>query len=165
MADAPAPKTSSWGAFEVILGLLLAIGLISSIQGKPISSTVNEKKAKEVVSPLDDSVNRCGLSITAPLSLQNVSGVVRLSGSVNGCNWKPDGNKVLFAQVINGAGVPVSDFVTVMGNGTNFLTAAFDTTIYINGNPTGTGYLILIPATPVVERSIAVRIPLRFVRN
>lgn len=165
MADAPAPKSSSWGAFEVILGLLLAVGLISTIQGKPISSTTKEQKPKENISLPDDSVNRCGLSITAPLSLQNVSGSVRLSGSVNGCNWKPDGNKVLFAQIINGGGVPVSDFVTVMGNGTNFLTAAFDTNIYINGNPTGTGYLILIPATPVVDKSIAVRIPLRFVRN
>ena len=165
MADAPAPKTSSWGAFEVILGLLLAIGLISSIQGKPISSITKEEKPKEKISLPDDSQNRCGLSITTPLSLQNVSGYVRVSGSVNGCNWKPDGNKALFAQIINGAGVPVSDFVTVMGNGSNFLTTAFDTTIIINGNPTGTGYLILIPATPIVERSTTVRIPLRFVRN
>ncbi|MEK7228193.1 MAG: hypothetical protein AAB681_02460, partial [Patescibacteria group bacterium] len=91
MADAPAPKSSGWGAFEVILGLLLAVGLISSIQGKPIAKEVETKKPKETVSLPDDSVNRCGLSITAPLSLQNVSGSVRLSGSVNGCNWKPDG--------------------------------------------------------------------------
>lgn len=165
MADAPASKESSWGAFEVILGLLLAVGLLSRIQGKPIVPPTEDNQSKETISLADDSSNRCGLSITEPISLQKVTGFVRLSGSVNGCNWKPDGNKLLFAQVINGAGVPVSDFVTVIGNGSNFLTEAFDTTIVINGNPKGTGYLMLIPATPVVEKAISVRIPLRFVQN
>ncbi len=165
MADAPAPKESSWGAFEIILGIILLVGLLSKIEGKPINSETPEKQSKETISFQEDPNARCGLSIIEPLSLQKVTGLVRLSGSVNGCNWKPNGNKLLFAQVISGAGVPVSDFVTVIGNGSNFLTEAFDTTIVINGNPKGTGYLMLIPATPVVEKSYTVRIPLRFVQN
>ncbi len=166
MADAPSGGGSNWGAFEVILALLLGVALLSNIGGKNTPKTATDTTAKkESVSKLDDSANRCGLAITAPLSLQKVSGSVRLSGVTTGCNWKPDGTTALFAQVINGAGVPVSEFVSVQNNGTNSINTAFDTTITITGNPSGTGYLILIPATPVVEKAITVRIPLQFVRN
>jgi hypothetical protein len=164
MADAPSGGGSSWGPFEVLLILLLAIGLLSNISGKSNTlSTTNPKN--ENIHTVDTSANRCGLSVTAPLSLERVYGSVRLSGSVNGCNWKPDGNTALFAQVINGAGVPVSDFTPVINNGTNFINTSFDTTIYLNTNPSGTGYLILIPAIQDPNRPITVRIPLRFVRS
>lgn len=168
MADAPASGGggSSWGAFEVILALLLGVALLSNIGGKNTTKSIPvDSSKKETVSKVDDSANRCGLAVTAPLSLQKVSGSVRLSGVITGCNWKPDGNTALFAQVINGAGVPVSEFISVQSNNTDIINTAFDTTIVITGNPSGTGYLILIPATPVVEKSITVRIPLKFVRN
>lgn len=166
MADAPSGGGSSWGAFEVILALLLGVALLSNIGGKNTTKTTTvDSPKKETVSKVDDSANRCGLAVTAPLSLQKVSGSVRLSGVITGCNWKPDGTTALFAQVINGAGVPLSEFVSVQSNETDIINTAFDTTIAITGNPSGTGYLILIPATPVAEKSITVRIPLKFVRN
>ncbi len=166
MADAPSGGGSSWGAFEVILALLLGVALLSNIGGKNNTKpTTTDSPKKETVSKVDDSANRCGLAVTAPLSLQKVSGSVRLSGVITGCNWKPDGATALFAQVINGAGVPLSDFVSVQRNDSDIINTAFDTTIVITGNPSGTGYLILIPATPVAEKSITVRIPLKFVRN
>lgn len=170
MADAPASGGggSSWGAFEVILALLLGVALLSNIGGK---NTTNKKPSsevipkKETVSKIDDSANRCGLAITAPLSLQKVSGSVKLSGVITGCNWKPDGNTALFAQVINSVGEPISEFIAVQKNDSDIINVAFDTTISISGNPSGTGYLILIPATPVAQKSITVRIPLKFIRN
>ncbi|MBP6857639.1 MAG: hypothetical protein KBC11_00360 [Candidatus Pacebacteria bacterium] len=164
MADAPSGG-SGWGTFEIILGLLLAIALLSNIGNKgevykplEVKDTLKQKVVE------DDTSNRCGLSVTAPLSLQKVSNSIRLSGSVNGCNWKPDGNTALFAQVVDKSGKPVSEFITVESNGSSILNTAFDTNINITGNPSGVGYLILIPATKQ-EKSITVRIPLTFVRN
>ncbi len=162
MADAPSGG-SSWGTFEVILGILLAIGLLSNITGKPITPiTETSKKEKTELKPTDDSQNRCGLSITKPLSMENISDSFVLSGSVNGCNWKADGTTALFAQVINGAGVPVSDFVRVESLGDNIFNASFQKQIFINGNPKGTGYVILIPAVQDPNKPITVRIPLKF---
>lgn len=169
MADAPSSGGgSSWGAFEVILALLLAVALLSNIGNnttKDSTKPTTTTPKKTTVSKIDDSANRCGLAVTAPLSLQKVSGSVRLSGVITGCNWKPSENTALFAQVINGAGVPVSEFIAVQNNNTDLINTAFDTNIEITGNQTGTGYLILIPATPVADKSITVRIPLQFVRN
>jgi hypothetical protein len=168
MADAPKDGGggSSWGPFEVVLVLILIIGILSNINNKGEVTPVATEPKKVTLAPIDDSANRCGLSVTTPISMQKTYGSVRLAGSVNGCNWKAVGDIALYAQVINGAGVPVSDFVAVPDNGGDFINTAFDTNIFINGNPSGTGYLILIPAVqPSSEKSITVRIPLKFVRN
>ncbi len=169
MADAPSSGGgSSWGAFEVILALLLAIGLFSNITGKPITpvtSSPSTPSPNTTLTTPSGSSNRCGLSITAPLSLEKVSTAVHLSGVVTGCNWKPQGTTALFAQLVNGGGVPVSDFISVQTNGTDILNSAFDTLIPVTGTPTGTGYLILVPATTQSEKAVTVRIPLHFVRK
>ena len=168
MADAPSGGGGGgWGTFEIILGLLLATALLANIgnKGKVYKPLEITDAPKQTVSKPDTSANRCGLSITARLSLQNVSQSVRLVGSVNGCNWKTDGTTALFAQVVNGGGAPISEFVTVPSNGADIFNSAFDTMIPLYGNPTGTGYLILVPATQEEGKSITVRIPLHFVRN
>jgi hypothetical protein len=150
----------------VILALLLGIALLSAISNKGVATPVfEEKPKKETISSVDDKNNRCGLSISAPLSMQKTYGSIRLTGLTSGCNWPIDGTTVLFAQVINGAGVPVSDFISVQKNDSDIINNAFDTTISINGNPSGTGYLILIPTKQQETKSITVRIPLQFVRN
>lgn len=169
MADAPASGGggSSWGPFEIILVLLLVIAIMSHLsKGSTTAPAPTAPKKATVLAPIDDSANRCGLSITAPLSSQKVYGNVRLTGSVNGCNWRPNGETALYAQVINGAGVPVSDFVAVQSSGVSLTNTAFDTTIYFNTNPAnGTGYIILIPAVNEGTKSITVRVPIRFVQN
>ncbi len=166
MADAPAGGGSSWGPFEVVLVLLLAIAILSNLGTNNKTTVVETPVKKTIVAPLDDSANRCGLSIVAPLSAQKVYDSVRLKGSINGCNWKPDGQTALFAQIINGAGVPVSDFTPVMNNGSDFINTAFDTTVYLTTvQPSGTGYLLLIPAVQQSDKTITVRIPIRFTTN
>lgn len=166
MADAPAGG-SSWGPFEVVLVLLLVIAIFSNLGSNKTKTVLPVKEPKKVtITPVDTSANKCGLSITAPLSLEKVYDSVHLSGSVNGCKWNPDGDTALFAQVINGSGVPVSEFTAVTNNNSNFLNTSFDTTIQLNGNQIpGTGYLILIPAIQQGTNPITVRVPLRFVRN
>ncbi len=166
MADAPSGGGTNWGPFEVVLVLLLVIAILSNLGTSKKTPEVVTPVKKTVIAPLDDSSNRCGLSIKAPLSAQKVNTSVRLIGSINGCNWKPDGETALFAQVINGAGVPVSDFTPVLNNGGDFINTAFDTTIYLTGaQPSGTGYLLLIPAIQQSNKTITVRIPIRFTAN
>lgn len=165
MADAPKEGSSNWSPFEMVLGILLVIALLSNITGK---STPTVQKSSENIPQMDSSTNRCGLSVTSPTSLTRISiyeGSVHLSGSVNGCNWKPSGNTALFAQIISGTGIPVSDFVAVQNSGGDFINTAFNTSISLTGTPAvGTGYLILIPAVQDPNKPITVRIPLKFVR-
>ncbi len=169
MADAPASSGGSgWGAFEIVLGVLLLIALLSNIgnKGEPYKplEVADEKIAQ--IAPVDDSSNRCGLSVTSPLSLEKVSTAVHVSGFVTGCNWQPDGTTALFAQVINGGGVPISDFVAVQNNNTDVINTAFDTAIVLGSTAkSGTGYLILMPAKKIGDKNITVRIPIKIVRN
>jgi hypothetical protein len=165
MADAPSGGGNGWGAFEVILALILGTGLVSTIFNKGKITPVIQTTPQDSVTVSDTSANSCGLSLTAPLSMQKVSTEVRVSGSTQGCNWNPDGTTLLFAQVVNSKGAPVSNFTTIQRvSDSGFLYDSFDTTIAINGAPTGTGYLILMPAKQL-EKPITVRIPLSFVRK
>lgn len=155
---------NDWGPLEIILGLVLIVGILNSLGHKNTSPFIAPQSSKEV-STLSDKDKRCGLSVSAPISLERVSTSVRLEGAVSGCRWSPSGETALFAQVITGAGVPVSEFVAVPVATTDPLRATFSTTIDIGRNPAkGTGYLILIPAVSEKE-ALSVRIPVRFVRE
>jgi hypothetical protein len=165
MADAPSGGGSSWGAFEVILGILLAIALLSNIGNKgKFQPLFSETPTKEVSPEQLTANNKCGLSIIGPTAFQKVSNTIRLSGSINGCNWKPDGSTALFVQVINAGGAPISEFVAVPSSTTENITTNFDTNITLNAEPSSTGFIILLPAYKT-DKSITVRIPLKFVRN
>lgn len=168
MADAPSSGGSDWGVFEIALGVLLLIALLSNIgnKGKPYKPLeITEEKTTEIA-PIDDSANRCGLSIKTPLSFEKVSTAVHVSGLVSGCNWEPDGQTALFAQVINGGGVPISDFVAIQNNNTDVINVSFDTAVVLNSTAkSGTAYLLLMPAKKVVDKNITVRIPIKIVRN
>lgn len=169
MADAPSGGGgSSWGTLEIILGLLLAISLLSNIGNKgkiykPLEVTDNTNTNSEVVN--NTAASWCGLSITSPLSSQKISGTVRLSGFVGSCNWKPNGNTALSAQVIDSKGKPLSDFINVQTNNADIINTSFDTLIDLYGNPSGSGYLVLVSATQQSDQTTtSVRIPLKFVR-
>jgi hypothetical protein len=165
MADAPSGGGSSWSTFEIILGIMILIGLASNIgsRGK-FQPVFSETPTKEAVAVDNTAVKKCGLSIVSPVSSQKVSESVRVSGSINGCNWKPDGNTALFAQVIDAQGAPISEFVPVQSTTTESITTNFDTTVSLNKTSSTTGFLILLPAIKT-DNSITVRIPLKFIRN
>jgi hypothetical protein len=166
MADAPSSGGSHWGPFEILLVVLLSIGLLSALTNKGKGTPVFDLgEGKDTTTTREDtSTNSCGLAIVTPLSLARISTEIHLSGYVHGCNWTPKDGIALYAQVINASGMPVSDYVAVPDAQTDILYTAFDTTIQITQETTGSGYLILIPATPTTK-SISVRIPLQFVRK
>lgn len=165
MADAPSTGGGGWGSFEIFLIAILALGLLSSLTGKKITPLISTTDTtEESIETRSTTDTMCGLSIIAPLSLESVNTSVHLAGSVQGCNWIPSGQTALFAQVVNGGGMPVSDFVAVQQKEDTAFMSEFDTTITISGTPSGTGYLLLTPATPP-EKPFSVRIPLRFVRK
>ncbi len=156
---------SNWGVLEVSIVLILAITLLSNIgnKDKPYRPfEVNENQNQELVD--SKNTNSCGLSISSPLSLQKVSTSVNLSGITSGCNWKNDGNTLLFAQIVNAGGVPISDYVSVQNISTNPTTNYFSTDIQIKTPSSGTGYLILVPAIQT-EKPVTVKIPLKLSKN
>lgn len=168
MADAPSGGGSSWGPFEILLLVLLGIGLLSALankgKGTPVFDLGEGKKTTDTSVQVDTSTNACGLAIVTPLSLARVSTEVHLSGYVNGCNWTPKDGVALYAQVINASGMPVSDYTPVLDTQTDILYTAFDTTLFITTVSTGSGYILLTPATPTAK-PISIRIPLQFVRK
>ncbi len=152
-----------WGPFEIILGLVLVIGILNAIGKNPGVAPVGTPTDTQKTVQLSEKDKWCGLSITTPLSKEIVSTNVRVSGSIQGCKWQPNGTTALYAQVINKKGEPVSSFVTVPITAQSATASFFDTTIDLVGVAPGSGTLILIPATPQKETSISVRIPLQFI--
>lgn len=157
-------KFEDWGPFEIILALVLLVGVLDAVGGKNTSPIVNPSSSKEV-SKISEKDKRCGLSVISPVSLEKVTNSIRLEGSVSGCRWNSSGETALYAQVITGGGVPVSDYTAVVINNADTVKKTFNMAISLRDTPTsGTGYVLLIPAVSEKE-AISVRIPVRFVRQ
>lgn len=152
-----------WEAFEVIIVILLAIGLLSRLQGKPIGSPESVTPSEITTSETTKNA-QCGLAITSPRTLERVTGAITLVGSTSGCNWVATETVALYAQVVDAYGAPVSSYSVVTP--TRFdspESTTFATTIPISGTAhPGTGYLILIPAKADTQKPLTVRIPLSF---
>lgn len=150
-----------WGPLEIILVLVLVLGILGAVGGKN-QPAFAPTSGEQSLSTLSEKDKRCGLTLSTPKSLERVSGSVRVSGSINGCKWKVDGTTALYAQVVNGGGVPVSAFTTVSVATSDTTRSFFDTIVSLENAPSsGTGYLILIPAVADSD-AVTVRIPLRF---
>jgi hypothetical protein len=156
---------SSWGALEIGLVLVLVIGFLTQLQNgfKP-SGTIEPAKKQEVVSaPLNQDT--CGLTINRPHSLEKVTTFVTLSGSVDGCQWRPTDRVALYAQVIDSYGRPVSEYTTVPALERQYDEAVFNASIYLNTQPTTTkGFVILAPAQTITQQTPNYRIPITFSR-
>ncbi len=166
MADAPSGG-SSWGAFEVVLVCLLVIAILSNIgKGGGMSQTsFGGGGNTSTTEPLNSSDDSCGISVTNPLSFTKVSNSVRISGLLTGCNWNASGPVALYAQVVDGKGKPLSEYTPVTNDNRDLINVSFDTSIFLYRQATGSGYLILIPATPLSGKSISYRIPLTFIQK
>lgn len=152
---------NEWGPLEIILVLVLAIALLTNIGAKN-SVTQKTQTQPNTTALLSDKEKRCGLTVESPVSLEKVAGTIHVAGVVSGCKWNIEGGTALYAQVVDGAGVPVSTFTAVpVGVTTNEITT-FNTDISLTKTSKKTGYLILIPAASTKE-NVSVRIPIRFV--
>lgn len=156
----------SWGPLEIILVLVLALAVLGAIGNKDSKQAFAPNTDNQSISTLSEKEKRCGLTLTTPKSLERVSGVVQVSGSVSGCKWKVSGTTALYAQIVNGGGAPVSAFTPIPVVTTTAANATFDTAITLDANTpsSGTGYLILIPAIADKD-AITVRIPVRFAQQ
>jgi len=168
MADdkKPASGGSEWGTFEIILGLLLVIALLDRLSGnnrigKPTAANTPDN-TPAYVQNFDDAT--CGLSIERPLPQERLSGFITIVGKTEGCNWPFERGVVLYAQVVDSKGKPVSAYTAVTPSAISGETISFATTISITTAPAkGTGYLILLPATqPKSNYTLSTRIPIRF---
>lgn len=161
MADAGGGGGNTWGTFEIIIVILLAIGLLSQLMGKPISSPGDSSSTVTQSDTVDTAQPACGLAVSRPHSLESIYGFVTLIGRTEGCEWLSTDRIALYAQVVDARGKPVSDYTTVPP--TSFdgdAIATFNTTINITATPAkGNGYLILISPS---SSSTTYRIPLRF---
>jgi hypothetical protein len=97
MADAPSGGGSGWGALEVILAIILAIGLLATITGNPVpdifgpssssSTTTTATKASSHSSKPTTTVtgSACGVAISNPVQGQLVGSDVIFNGSIDQC--------------------------------------------------------------------------------
>lgn len=163
MADAPSGG-SSWGAFEIILVLILAIGFLTQLQ--------NGFKSPAAQTPIKDTTTStpaqlpCGLSINRPHSLEKVTTFVTLIGQTSGCEWRATDTVTLYAQVIDTYGRPVSAYTTIPRTGDVLQeTIPFTVSIPLNTTPTTTkGFLLLVPARNTAQHTASYRIPITFSR-
>lgn len=158
----------SWEPFEVVLVILLAIGLLTKLQ---TSSTPSSKSSTHSSTAKKESVTKpttsaCGIQVTRPHPLEQVTTFVTLVGTIEGCDWVPTSSVALYAQVIDGLGRPVSEYVSVPPASADGAGTTFSTSIPLTSAPSaGTGTVILIPAQSGTDTSTTVRIPITFARN
>lgn len=152
---------SSWGAFEIVLGIILLIGLLDRISTR-IPGIVKDSSTRESVGYADAS---CGLSVTTPVSQQTIGRDVAIKGISGTCNWEPLGTIALFAQVVDAKGSPLSSYtpISVVGDMSALGKVEFSGTVAVTDiSKTKTGYVFLVPAQQASEESVSVRIPIKF---
>lgn len=169
MADAPAGG-AKWETFEIVIVVILLGGILMKLTGTNITptsytdtSSTSQGTSTSVSAPTPLPHEACGLTLTAPLSRSKVNGYVRVTGQVSGCAWIATPTVALYAQVINSQGLPVSEYTAIRPSVTSGTVVPFDGFVDFTTAPDhGTGYLILVPATPQQGTSTTVRIPITF---
>lgn len=158
---------SSWGALEIAIIILLAIGLLNRLTNRTpstISDTVVPRPETKQGIPLKElTATRCGLVLATPQQNQKVSTFVVISGSVNGCEWNATPEVALYAQLVDIEGNLLSDYTAIPVVTYEEGVATFNTTISIT-SPAGNrkGYAIFIPAISHSEKTTTARIPIIF---
>lgn len=176
MADAKpaaAPSGGGWGALEIGVVIILAIGLISSITGT--KSTPTDQSGAEITetsNTLQDANASCGLTVQSPKPSSKIGASIEITGSTSGCNWSPVDDVALYAIVVDAKGKPVSPYTKVLktklpvvesGYGVNLSEVTFTARVPITKTAAkGTGYLILVPAQSSDTQTGTVRIPIIF---
>lgn len=170
MAEEKKSAGGFWGPFEVLVIILLVIGFISKFSSPNNGEeTTKESAEKSVIKGSGPQVvsnnSLCGLTIARPKPLEVVNGKVVLSGKTEGCDWASTTDVALFAQVIDNKGVPLSSYTTIAPSSQDDQATYFYNEITLSETPKTTmGYLILVPAQRVGEKTKTARISLKFGR-
>jgi hypothetical protein len=167
MADEKeAPSGTVWGTIEIVIVILLIVGLLDHVFGRPNlgSNAPAVKTEQQATVPLDDESSRCGLWINRPITNEKVGTMVTLSGTAGECDWRVSNAVALYAQVIDGKGKPVSGYMPIPIQKRFEGDTSFNSTIALTAKPaTGTGYVILVPAVQSTgTKTISTRVPIQF---
>lgn len=169
MADDKGGGGSAWGPLEIIFVIILVIALLDKLTGKQTvlfpGNTDSQTPTQSQPAKPDATKNGCGLTIITPEMNAKVGTSIAIVGSVAGCNWVPTQDIALYAQVIDANGLPVSLYEAIAPSTTRANgEVTFSTTISLNKTPATTkGTIIFIPATPVPNRAVTIRMPLTFI--
>ncbi len=171
MADAKSTGGggSDWGMLEILLVVILLIGLMNrlSITTKTDSANTQKPVTTQATRAADtekliNERNSCGLTLISPRSNEKVREFVTVIGTAGTCNWRMADDAALYAQVVDRKGVPISEYTKIAPTSVDEDTVSFAQSIpFIVTPATGTGYLILVPAQQLGDRTATVRIPLK----
>ncbi len=170
MADAPSGGGGGWGALEIILALVLAIGLITTLTGgsiQPLFGTdTTAKKATITGNNATTTSVGCGIVVSSPKVKQKIATEVAVAGSFPECITSANIPSTINAQVIDSTGNPLSVYTSIpiskgffgLGGGTTF-----NATIPLVGVARSTtGYLILTAPTQADGSVLSTRIAIQF---
>lgn len=165
MADAPKTEapSSSWGALEIGIVVLIVVALLSKDSIQNSSGNTNEDLSRGITA--DQVDYSCGLQVTSPARNSVVSTSFTLRGITEGCYWVPKNGVVLSYQVIDGQGTAVSDFKTITQDPSVLVIPfVFEESVILTNTPkTKEGFIIFTaPALSTENQSVTVRIPIRF---
>lgn len=162
MPDAPKTESSSsWGAFEIGIVVLIVVALLSRNTISENTKTSEGQTPDSVIGTTEDY--SCGLQVTSPARNARISNSFTLRGITEGCYWNTKEGVVLSYQVIDAEGTPVSDFKIVRQTGDIF-PYVFEENVTLTTTPkTKNGFIVFLAPYPTTDnQTVSVRIPIRF---
>ncbi len=162
MADAPAGG-GGWGALEIILAIVLAIGLITTITNTPLGSVIGPAKGSATKTTKVVTANPgCGLIVSLPTKKEQISNAVTVNGYVAQClnvSAVPD---ALNAYVVDSTGSVLSAYTTIPINKSFFGDDTFSSVIPLQGVAhSTTAYLVISSPAATNGTSLSARIQLQ----
>ncbi len=152
---------SSWSPIEIIVALILVIAILSRISGKeitPITATPQHTSDSSTQATVG-----CTIRVSKPKPLEVVTGdFVDVQGAAVGCGSIVGTN---FSVVIIGEnGVALTDIVPVPLTYTDTENnLPFQVAVSFTTRPTtGSGYIVITPASAIDGSITGARIPIRF---
>ncbi len=169
MADAPAGGGGGISGVEIILLVVLALGALSVLTGKPLSAPSAAPAATTSTAPAPTAV--CAITLTSPTKLQKIFQYVTINGSLTNCdpsllsnNTASLQNISLNVQIVDKNGSPMSAYTPMpLGVLTSQSSGTFNANIPITGAPAaGTGYVIVVGPTQSNGAEYTARVPVTF---
>jgi hypothetical protein len=163
MADAPKNEatSSSWGAFEIGIAVLIIVALLSRNTVSENTKTSEVQTADLAIDTTEDYT--CGLQVTSPARNAEVGSTFTLRGVTEGCYWDIKEGVVLSYQVIDAQGTPVSDFKIVRQTFDVFPYIFEENVVFTTTPKTKSGFIVLLAPHPTTDnQTVSVRIPIRF---
>ncbi|MDB5188725.1 MAG: hypothetical protein JWM92_323 [Candidatus Nomurabacteria bacterium] len=160
MADAPASGGGISGP-EIILIVVLAIGLIATLSGNPIKPYSAKPATAPVVAKTPTP--QCGITLTAPVKLQQVFQKVVVAGTITPCPTTATPIS-LYAQVVDGNGTPLSILtpLSIVPTANNMI-GNFSATVSLTTAPTtNSGAIIITGPVNSDGTSLTARTPVTF---